>query len=547
MYLIIILSPFLSSIIFLLKLGKGCLLGIIILLFGLFMVYFLPSNIIYLNLFNFINLSGIKIDVIFFFDNINFNMLFLIYHVSIIVHIYSIYYMGDDPHLNRFLFKLSIFTLFMIILVVSHDLIILFLGWEGVGICSYLLISFWNSRIMALKGAFKAIFYNKIGDIFYLLGVGLIINNKGSTSILLIMEENIGLLFFIGIIAKSAQISLHSWLPDAMEGPTPVSALIHAATMVTAGVYLLIRINTIFSFSFITNIVIFIGALTALNGALMGIYQNDIKKIIAYSTCSQLGYMIVISIFGYFDLGLFHLINHGFFKALLFLSAGGVIHSNFYGEQDLRKIGVKNLNYILLFMIGNLAITGIPFFSGYYSKDIILEILNQNGIYFYIYLFSLFAAILTSIYSIKIYYYFFLPPQNNSQNIYNNNLLLPLIILGFFSIFGGKILNFIFIPIIFISKISIILPLLSIIIGICLYFFYKKIAYNFFINLFYIEKIYSKFYMNFVHFFYIYIILDNFFLEKLGPNVINIKKISNKLIFNFFIYFIIFSLCLIII
>ena len=548
MYLLIIFSPLISFLYISLlgsKISKGLFMSIAIMLIGFLFVNLLPNNLVFMNILPWINISSININFIFIFDSINKKMLFLVYLVSTLVHIYSFSYMTGDPHLNRFISYLSLFTFFMIILITGYDLVVIFIGWEGVGLCSYLLISYWNTRILANSSAFKAMFYNKIGDVFYLFGIVILLFTVGFSSLNVNnFYLDCALIFFIAMMAKSAQLGLHFWLPDAMEGPTPVSALIHAATMVTAGVYLIIRLSTLFNDSFFANSVIIIGCLTALSGAAMGLYQNDLKKIIAYSTCSQLGYMFLICGFGLFDLGLFHLFNHGFFKALLFLSAGSIIHSNFIGEQDLRRIGMKKLNIsVIFFLLGNVAITGIPYFTGYYSKDLILEIINQNSIYSYAYIIAIFSALLTSYYSFKIFFNFFRPPQSNFINIFDNKIIISLVILSILSICGGYIFDFSFFSSILVSNSTKFLPIIVLFLGIWYLISEKKFLYYLTINLFYLEKLVSKIYLFLFNLYNLYFILDNFILEIIGPqSLIRIKHLNNYLKIYFVIYFLVFSL-----
>ena len=336
----------------------------------------------------------------FVFDSITSIMLCVVLFVSTLVHLYSTEYMAGDPHLSRFMSYLSLFTFFMLMLVTSSNLLQLFLGWEGVGLCSYLLISFWFTRLQANKAAIKAIVVNKIGDFALVIAISTCFFLFHSLDFSVIfscipfflddffliyivighIQINfigfIGLMLFIGAVGKSAQLLLHTWLPDAMEGPTPVSALIHAATMVTAGVFLLIRCSAIFEEAGNLLILILImGGLTAFFAATSGMLQYDLKKVIAYSTCSQLGYMAFTCGLGDFSIAMFHLSNHAFFKALLFLCAGSVIHG-LNNEQDMRRMGGLNvtlpLTYTLL-LIGSLALMGFPFLTGFYSKDVILE------------------------------------------------------------------------------------------------------------------------------------------------------------------------------
>jgi proton-translocating NADH-quinone oxidoreductase chain L len=305
--------------------------------------------------------------------------------------------MTDDPHLPKFMSYISLFTFFMLMLVTANNFLQLFLGWEGVGLCSFLLISFWHTRIQANKAAIKAMVVNRIGDFGLLFGILLIFDVFKTIEfhsvfalapyfykkyfmflgLNLNILTTVGFLLFIGAMGKSAQIGLHTWLPDAMEGPTPVSALIHAATMVTAGVFLIIRCSPLFEYTpSILTLITSVGAITAFFAASIGLVQNDIKKIIAYSTCSQLGYMIFACGLSGYSVGLFHLFNHAFFKALLFLSAGSIIHG-LANEQDLRKMGglLQGMSFTYInFVIGSLALMGFPFLAGFYSKDVILEI-----------------------------------------------------------------------------------------------------------------------------------------------------------------------------
>ena len=338
----------------------------------------------------------LQINWCFCFDSLTCIMLLVVTFISTLVHLYSIEYMAHDPHLPRFMSYLSLFTFFMLILVTGNNFLQMFVGWEGVGLSSYLLINFWFTRIQANKSAIKAMLVNRVGDFFILLGlfsIYYVFNSLDYDIVfsLVPLVTDLKLLFinfeisaidliclflFLGAMGKSAQLGLHTWLPDAMEGPTPVSALIHAATMVTAGVFLLARCSYLFEFSpFVLNLIMFIGASTAFFASTTGLFQNDIKKVIAYSTCSQLGYMMIACGTSGYAAGMFHLTNHAFFKALLFLSAGSIIHA-LADEQDMRKMGglLKFLpfTYSMMF-IGSLSLMGFPFLTGFYSKDLILE------------------------------------------------------------------------------------------------------------------------------------------------------------------------------
>lgn len=395
----------------------------------------LSLNILNIFLFEWLKLIIYSIDFLFYYDSLTIIMLFTIVGISTLVHIYSIGYLEYDPYLIRFLFFLTFFTFCMLLLVTASNFLQMFLGWEGVGLCSYLLINFWYTRVLANKAALKAMIMNRISDVIFILGVVLLlllfyntdynlvfdlINpylNLGYNKIVffylsLNMIDLICFFLFMGSVGKSAQLGLHTWLPDAMEGPTPVSSLLHAATMVTAGVFLILRCSILFELStFIRTLVTLIGGMTALFAGLTAMQQFDIKKVIAYSTCSQLGYMFFSAGLSYYHIAIFHLFNHAFFKALLFLSAGSVIHA-LSDEQDMRKMSA--LSNILpfsytAFWIGSLAIMGFPFLAGFYSKDLILEAAYSRFILEapFIYFLGVFAALCTAIYSIRLLVYVF--------------------------------------------------------------------------------------------------------------------------------------------
>lgn len=408
------------------------------------------------------------------FDKFNTLFIFVIMIISFCVFLYSCEYMQNDPHQNRFFLYIGFFNLCMIILVSAEDLVQLFIGWEGVGLCSYLLVNFWYTRIAANKAALKALLINRIGDCGLLLGIfitaavykttnisllSLLMPLYASSDIFLIiinwqilLNNVIGICLLIGVIGKSAQLGLHTWLPDAMEGPTPVSALIHAATMVTAGVYLLLK----FSFLFVTlpliNIyIVLFGSITALVAATIGLLQNDLKKIIAYSTCSQLGYMVLSAGNTNYIFSFYHLINHAFFKALLFLGAGAILHS-LSNEQDIRQMGglrfLLPLSYVTMF-IGSIAIIGTPFFAGYYSKDAIIEwTLSQYNIVSYFSTgTSLLAAFCTCFYSVRLLLLVFYQKPRGPlvvyQKIHENSFLINSVLcfLSLNSIFIGYLLR----------------------------------------------------------------------------------------------------------
>nr|YP_001648573.1 NADH dehydrogenase subunit 5 [Ptilocaulis walpersi]ABW83894.1 NADH dehydrogenase subunit 5 [Ptilocaulis walpersi] len=392
------------------------------------------------------------------FDNLTATMLIIITSISALVHIYSIGYMAGDPHIPRFMAYLSLFTFLMIVLVTSDNYLQLFIGWEGVGLCSYLLINFWLTRIKANKAAIKAMLINRVGDLGLVIALIMIFKEFGTldfsiiSSSLITFEINnnsltiICLLLFIGAIGKSAQLGLHTWLPDAMEGPTPVSALIHAATMVTAGVFLIIRSSSLFECSSIALVVVtIIGALTAFFAATVGVVQNDLKKVIAYSTCSQLGYMVMVCGISGYSVGLFHLFNHAFFKALLFLSAGSIIHA-VSDEQDMRKMGalIKTIPFTyIMILIGSLSLMGFPYLTGFYSKDLILELSFEKYYIILAFWLASSAAFLTAFYSIRLIYFTFIINSNAPKEVFlkihesSKIILFPLALLAFGGIFLG--------------------------------------------------------------------------------------------------------------
>jgi len=409
-------------------------------------------------------------------DALSSIMLVVVTLVSSLVHIYSIGYMSHDPHKPRFMAYLSLFTFAMLTLVTADNFLQLFFGWEGVGLCSYFLIGFWFKKDSANAAAIKAFVVNRVGDFGFALGIFLIFYLFGTVNYsevfqqipkiidneLLFLGINIKaidlicILLFIGAMGKSAQIFLHTWLPDAMEGPTPVSALIHAATMVTAGVFLVVRCSPIFEYSpFTLNIITIVGMTTAFFAATVALVQTDIKKIIAYSTCSQLGYMFFAAGVGAYNVAMFHLFTHAFFKALLFLGSGSVIHS-FKDEQDINHMGAvyKKLPYTwILMIIGTLALTGFPFLSGFYSKDAIIEFayLKGNTAGYYAAGIGIFTALLTSIYSWRLIFKTFHGPYNNKrikiEEMHESPMimLLPLIILSIGAIFAGFLFKDLFI------------------------------------------------------------------------------------------------------
>lgn len=411
-------------------------------------------------------------------DSVSVVMLFVVSFISLMVHIYSIGYMEDESGITRFMAYLSLFTFFMFVLVTAPNFLQLFCGWEGVGLLSYLLIGYWYEKPSANKASYKAFIMNRLADIAFLIGILSCFTLFGTLDFLTIFTQlaeytdtNISLLgcevsslsltlflFFIGAMAKSAQLGFHTWLPDAMEGPTPVSALIHAATMVTAGVFLVVRLSPLYELSpSVLTIIVCVGSVTLIFAALLACIQNDIKRIIAYSTCSQLGYMFVSAGFSAYPVTIFHLTTHAFFKALLFLGAGAVIHA-MSGEQNIKKMGELKkfipLTYISM-LIGSFALIGVPFFSGYYSKDLILDVVwNANGVLGQIAFMSCFLGIiLTSYYSCRLIWYVFYGKLQADEVVVSHiheapyTMMAPIMILSLGSVFAG----FIFYPV-FIQK-----------------------------------------------------------------------------------------------
>ncbi len=376
--------------------------------------------------------GDLRVDWAFRVDTLTAVMLVVVNTVSCLVHLYSIGYMHEDPHRPRFFAYLSLFTFAMLMLVTADNLVQMFFGWEGVGLASYLLIGFWYQKPSANAAAMKAFIVNRVGDFGFLLGIFLVFVLTGSVAFESIFPQVAGLtersfrflgydwnaltltalLLFMGAMGKSAQFLLHTWLPDAMEGPTPVSALIHAATMVTAGVFMVARLSPIFEYAPVAlTVVVVIGATTAFFAATVGLVQNDIKRVIAYSTCSQLGYMFVAMGVGAYSAGIFHLFTHAFFKALLFLGAGSVIHA-MHHEQDMRKMGGLRKHIPLTaaaMTIGTLALTGFPLFAGYFSKDAIIEsayasVAHGGFASSYAFVLLVAAACMTSFYSWRLYF-----------------------------------------------------------------------------------------------------------------------------------------------
>ena len=599
MYLVFVFLPLLSSLtsgLFGRKIGSNgssiitvfCIFVTFLLSLLIFFEVALSNCCVYIKLIKWIDSGLLNVDWGFMFDSLTSVMCCVVTFVSFLVHLYSTEYMSHDPHLPRFMSYLSLFTFFMLILVTADNFIQMFVGWEGVGLCSYLLINFWFTRIQANKAAIKAMIINRIGDFGLALGIFTIFIKFKSVdyatvfSIVPFFTNDfvtflgfkikllvlIGSLLFIGAMGKSAQLGLHTWLPDAMEGPTPVSALIHAATMVTAGVFLLARCSAIYEYApLVLNFITIIGASTAFFSATVGLVQNDLKRVIAYSTCSQLGYMIFACGLSNYSVGVFHLMNHAFFKALLFLGAGSIIHA-VSDEQDMRKMGaLKNLvpfTYSMM-VIGSLALIGFPFLTGFYSKDVILEVAyskySESG--HYSYLLGSCGAFLTAFYSIRLLHLTFLSKPNGYKSIictaYDSSysiltslaiLAIPSIFIGYFTkdmiigfgtdFWGNSIyvlpenLNLIdseFIKHTF-KILPVILSLLGASVSFILYSFFNNLIlrlklnyigkkiYNFFNKKWFFDKIYNEYIIqSFFNFSYSksYKLIDRGIIEILGP------------------------------
>lgn len=415
-----------------------------------------------------VNSGDLNFNWAFKIDTLTAVMLVVVNTISSLVHIYSVGYMSHDPHKPRFMAYLSFFTFAMLMLVTADNFVQLFFGWEGVGLASYLLIGFWYKKPSACAAAIKAFIVNRVGDFGFALGIFAIFMATGSVdfdTVFAMIPDLVGqkihflwmdldlittisILLFIGAMGKSAQLGLHTWLPDAMEGPTPVSALIHAATMVTAGVFMVARTSPIFEYSpDALAFVAFIGASTAIFAATIGTTQTDIKRVIAYSTCSQLGYMFFALGVSAYGAAIFHLFTHAFFKALLFLGSGSVIHA-MSDEQDMRKMGglrKKIPGTFIMMLIGTLALTGFPFFAGYYSKDMIIEAAFASDSSFggYAFAMGVLAALLTSFYSWRLIFMTFFGKSRASQSVQDhihesgNWMMVPLYVLAAGAVAAG--------------------------------------------------------------------------------------------------------------
>ena len=480
MYLALIGLPILGSIIsgfFGRKIGVSgsqlitctCVITTTILAILAFIEVGLNKNPVKIHLFRWIDAEYLNVSWAFNFDSLTVSMLIPVLIISSLVHVYSIGYMSHDPHNQRFFSYLSLFTFMMIILVTGDNFLVMFVGWEGVGVCSYLLVSFWFTRIAANQSSLAAFFTNRVGDCVLTVGMFAIIWSFGNVDYTTVFSLSpfysesviffVGICLLIGAMAKSSQVGLHVWLPMAMEGPTPVSALIHAATMVTAGVYLLMRASPLIEYSStVLLLCLWVGAITTVFSSLIGLFQQDIKKVIAYSTMSQLGMMVIAIGLSSYTIALFHLINHAFYKGLLFLCAGAVIHA-VADNQDFRKYGglvsYLPMTYSLM-LTASLSLVAFPFMTGFYSKDFILE--SAYGQYklssIIIYFIATIGAMFTTLYSVKVLYLTFLTNPNGSLVNYKLNksahegdvfMSTPLVILGLFSIFFGYITKDLFI------------------------------------------------------------------------------------------------------
>ncbi len=399
--------------------------------------------------------GDLHVDFGFLIDPLTTVMLMVVTGVGLLIHVYSLGYMRGEEGCTRFFVYMNLFMVSMLLLVMGNNFLVLFIGWEGVGLCSYLLIGYYFNRVAAAKAATKAFVVNRIGDAGFLLAIFLVFVNFRTLDYLAVfdraselsaeMATAIALCLLVGAVGKSAQIPLYTWLPDAMEGPTPVSALIHAATMVTAGVYMVVRTHAIYDMAPVALATVgIIGGLTALYAATIGLVQNDIKRVLAYSTVSQLGYMFLACGVGAYIAALFHLVTHAFFKALLFLSAGAVIHS-LAGEQDIRKMGGLSKKIPIthaVFLIGTLAIAGIPPLAGFWSKD---EIMAHAFVrhHYVLYLFAALGAFLTSLYMFRLTYLTFYGSSrvapDAARRIHESPpvMTVPLMILAGLSVFGG--------------------------------------------------------------------------------------------------------------
>ncbi len=409
------------------------------------------------HIFTWLNISSLNVDMAFLGDNLAIFMSMFVTFVGWLIHIYAVGYMKDDEGFGKFFAYFNLFLASMLILVLADNPVILFIGWEGVGVCSYLLIKFYYGDKNNVLAANKAFIVNRVGDFGFLLGIATLFFALGQVDLSFSsIEANLGnttngwlllagFLLFVGAMGKSAQIPLYTWLPDAMAGPTPISALIHAATMVTAGVYMVARFHFLYSgIEEVGTFIAYIGAFSALLAAIIATRQTDIKKILAYSTMSQLGYMFIAVGLGFYSTGLFHVFTHAFFKAMLFMGAGGVILA-LHHEQNIFNIAKHRASLPIIsttFLIGVIAISGIPPFSGFFSKDAILTVAFQEGHYL-IYAIALFTAFLTAFYMFRLYFVVFVTPNHHKKEyVYTSKTItIPLLILAIGAI-GAGFLNF---------------------------------------------------------------------------------------------------------
>ena len=468
--LVLVLSPFLGFLInvfFGKSLGKtvsgsiGTASVVISFLITIFFFNQITSTgkAIQITLFDWIQISNLKINLGFLLDQLSVLWLLFVTGIGSLIHLYSISYMHDDENMHKFFAYLNLFIFFMITLVIGSNLLVLFIGWEGVGLCSYLLIGFWHKNQDYNDAAKKAFIMNRIGDLGLLIGMFIIGSMfstldyatlktaiAGATSLNLPLLSLAALCLFIGACGKSAQIPLYTWLPDAMAGPTPVSALIHAATMVTAGIFMVTRLNFVFELApDVQTVIAIVGAVTSLVAATIGLVQTDIKKVLAYSTVSQLGLMFLALGLGAYEVAVFHVITHAFFKACLFLGSGSVIHG-LHGEQDMRKMGGLRKAMPITFwtmLISSLAISGVPLFSGFFSKDEILMTAFHHSIPLYV--IGSIASIMTAFYMFRLMFLTFFKDfrgtEEQKHHLHESDGLItfPLMILALLATFGGLI------------------------------------------------------------------------------------------------------------
>lgn len=558
---------------------------------SLFIFYEVVINesLCYVSVVNWFNFDIVNVTWSFYFDPLTSFMLLVVLLVSFCAHLYSTEYMSGDPHQARFMSYLSLFTFFMLVLITAGNLIQLFVGWEGVGICSYLLINFWYTRLKANKAAMMAVIVNKLGDICLMIAFGYVYYIYKSFDFTVIysyvqvffvydsewfcflkpfmLDINyfICLLFILGAVGKSAQIGLHMWLPEAMEGPTPVSSLIHAATMVTAGIFLILRSSFLFENTpSVLLWVVFFGSITIFIASSIGVFQNDLKKIVAYSTCSQLGYMFLSCGLSGYTYSLFHLFNHAFFKALLFLTAGYIIHA-ISNEQDIRKMGglVKLFPFAyIMILVASLSLMGFPFLSGFYSKEKIIDLflskyslsmldLSNSNLYFFFHLFSLMGIICTVTYSVKLLLIVFFNYFSGfygyiSANVYSfshyfkysfrfiNNinklhygsfvLIFPLLLLFILSVISGFVFKDVMIGNnLFLWKNSLSIPS-----------FNNELISN---NFFFLFDYEFNDYMRAVTFYWvIYFSLLNIFIFSMSSNILNLYRIVISSLYTNFLH-----------